>query len=157
MTIEPERVKALFLAAIERDEPADRRAFLDGAVGDDAELRDRLAALLAAYDQPPGALDRPLAADPEATVAPDATPSVSSPPAVGIGGEGPIQGTGRPVVGGQQGGEPVAQLGVVADLAVEERPAVGRVATLDGRQEQGLDSLGIGRHARASARGGFPT
>ena len=32
MAIEPERVKALFLAAIERDDPADRRAFLDGAL-----------------------------------------------------------------------------------------------------------------------------
>src|SRR5262249_6768850 len=67
----------------------DRRAFLDGEVGDDAELLDRLAALLAAYDQPPSALDRPLAADPEATVAPDATPSVSSPPPGGIAGDGP--------------------------------------------------------------------
>src|SRR5262245_23220718 len=74
MAIEPERVKALFLAAIERGDTADRRAFLDAEVGDDAELRDRLAALLAAYDQPPSALDRPLA--------------VSSPPAGGTGGDG---------------------------------------------------------------------
>ena len=89
MAIDPERVKALFLAAIERDDPADRRAFLDDEVGDDAELRDRLDALLAAYDQPPGALDRPLAADPEATDAPDATRSVSSPPPRGIADDGP--------------------------------------------------------------------
>jgi hypothetical protein len=41
MAINPERVKALFLAAIERDDPADRRAFLDAEI-DDAELRDRL-------------------------------------------------------------------------------------------------------------------
>ena len=67
MATDPERVKTLFLAAIERDDPANRLAFLDGAVGGDAELRDRLDALLAAYDQPPGALDRPLGADPEAT------------------------------------------------------------------------------------------
>ena len=55
------------------------------------------------------------------------------------------------------GGEAVEQLGVVADLAVEERPAVGGVAPLDGRQEQGLDSLGVDRHVRASQRGPFPT
>ncbi len=79
MAIDPERVKALFLAAIERGDPSERRAFLDGEVGDDAELRDRLNALLAAYDQPPGALDRPLAADPEATDGPDAPRPVSSP------------------------------------------------------------------------------
>jgi serine/threonine protein kinase len=86
MAIDPERVKTLFLAAIERDDPADRRAFLDAEVSDDAELRERLAALLAAYDQPPGALDRPLDADPEAT---DAIRSVPSSSRGGIGDNGP--------------------------------------------------------------------
>jgi serine/threonine protein kinase/tetratricopeptide (TPR) repeat protein len=80
MATDPERVKALFLAAIERGDPAERRAFLDGEVGDDTELLGRLAALLAAYDQPPSALDRPLAANPEAADTPDATRSVSSRP-----------------------------------------------------------------------------
>jgi serine/threonine protein kinase/uncharacterized protein HemY len=89
MATDPERVKALFLAAIERGDPADRRAFLDGEVGGDTELRDRLEALLVAFDQPPGALDRPLGGDPEATDAPNASQSVSSPPAAGIGGDGP--------------------------------------------------------------------
>jgi serine/threonine protein kinase/tetratricopeptide (TPR) repeat protein len=79
MAIDPERVKALFLTAIERDDPADRRSFLDAEVAD-AEMRDRLDALLAAYDQPPRALDRPLGAEPEATDALAATRSVSSPP-----------------------------------------------------------------------------
>ncbi len=88
MATDPERVKTLFLAAIERSDPAERRAFLDGEVGDDAELLDRLAALLAAYDQPPSALDRPLVADPEATDAPNATRSVPLPPPGGIGGVG---------------------------------------------------------------------
>jgi serine/threonine-protein kinase len=88
MATDPERVKTLFLAAIERGGPVERRAFLDAEVGDDAELRDRLDALLAAYDQPPGALDRPLAADPEATDAPNATRSVPSPPPGGIGDDG---------------------------------------------------------------------
>jgi serine/threonine protein kinase/lipopolysaccharide biosynthesis regulator YciM len=87
VAIDPERVKTLFLAAIERGDPDERRAFLDAEVGD-ADLRDRLDALLAAYDQPPSALDRPLAADPEATDTPDATRSVSSPPAGGIGDDG---------------------------------------------------------------------
>jgi hypothetical protein len=38
------------------------------------------------------------------------------------------------VVGGEQGVEPVAQLGIAAGLGVEERPAVSRIAPLDGRQ-----------------------
>ena len=85
MATDHERVKALFLAAIERNDPADRRAFLDDEVGDDDELRDRLDALLAAYDQPPGALDRPLAAEPETTRA--ALPLRAA--SAGIRGHGP--------------------------------------------------------------------
>ena len=45
MAIDPERVKALFQAAIERGDPASRHAFLDDEIGGDAELRDRLDAL----------------------------------------------------------------------------------------------------------------
>ncbi len=85
MATDHERVKALFLAAIERGDPADRQAFLRTEVGDDAELRDRLDALLAAYEQPSGALDRPLASDPLSTEALDATRSVSAPLPAGAG------------------------------------------------------------------------
>jgi hypothetical protein len=60
------------------------------------------------------------------------------------------------VVGGEQGVEPVAQLGVAAGLGVEERPAVSWIASLDGRQEQGFDSLGVGRHVIASKGMVFP-
>jgi hypothetical protein len=80
MAIDSKRVKALFLAASERDDPADRRAFLDTEAGNDAELRSRLAALLAAYDQPPAALERSLAADSEATAGLDTPRSDASPP-----------------------------------------------------------------------------
>jgi tetratricopeptide (TPR) repeat protein len=80
MAIDPGLVKALFLAAVEREDPADRRAFLDAQAGSDADLRGRLDALLAAYDEPPAALDRPLGADPEATDPLGAIRSVSAPP-----------------------------------------------------------------------------
>ncbi len=92
MATDHERVKALFLAAIERGDPAERQAILHNAVGDNAELRGRLDALLAAYDQPPGALDRPLAADPETTAALDDTRSTSEPPPEGITDDGPTPG-----------------------------------------------------------------
>jgi hypothetical protein len=84
VAIDPERVKALFLAAIGRGDPADRRAFLDAQVGDDALMLDRLAA----YDQPPSALDRPLADDPEAADTPDAIRPVPSQPPGGTDGGG---------------------------------------------------------------------
>ena len=77
MAFDPGRVKSLFQAAIERDDPGDRRAFVDREAGGDAELLARLDALLAAYDRPPGALDRPLGADLQATV--DADPIIAGP------------------------------------------------------------------------------
>ena len=67
MAINPGRVKALFQLAIDRSDPADRRAFLDREVGDDAELRDRLDALLLAHDELTG-VPAPTS-PPEATVA----------------------------------------------------------------------------------------
>jgi serine/threonine-protein kinase len=92
MATDPERVKALFLAAIERADAGDRRAFLDAEAGNDPELRDRLDALLAAYDRPPGALDRPLGAETDATDGLNASPPVSSPRPGGIGKDSPTVG-----------------------------------------------------------------
>lgn len=48
MAIDPERVNILLRAAIECEDPASRRAFLDAEAGGDAEPRDRLDALEAA-------------------------------------------------------------------------------------------------------------
>ena len=79
MAIDPGRVKALFQAAIGRVDSADRRAFLDGETGDDAELRARLDALLAAHDRPQSVLDRPLDADPRATFPDPGASGESSP------------------------------------------------------------------------------
>src|SRR4051812_39755665 len=63
MALDPRRVKALFHAALDLPDPADRPGFLDRECGDDPELRHRLEELLAAHDQPASALERPLAAD----------------------------------------------------------------------------------------------
>ena len=77
MALDPRRVKALFHAALDLPDPADRPAFLDRECGDDLELRRRLEELLAAYDQPASALERPLARRPRA-----GAPSPTSRPAV---------------------------------------------------------------------------
>ena len=66
MPIDPRRVKALFNAALDLPEPADRPAFIDRKCGDDRELRHRLHELLAAYDKPAG----PPAENPEDATAP---------------------------------------------------------------------------------------
>ena len=103
MAIDPGRVKALFQAAIERDDPADRRAFLDREVGDDAPLRDRLNALLAAFDHPPEALDRPLDDGLGATLSadPNVTGIVSPSPRTDADGPAPglPSGQGRSILG----------------------------------------------------------
>ena len=41
----------LFVAALERDDPAERAAYLDQACGADASLRQRLEALLRSHQE----------------------------------------------------------------------------------------------------------
>jgi WD40 repeat protein/serine/threonine protein kinase len=62
-----DREEALFAAALERPTPAERAAYLDGACGDDAALRARVEALLAAHEATGGALDVPPAGLPATT------------------------------------------------------------------------------------------
>jgi hypothetical protein len=69
MPADPNRVKALFLAALDRP-AADRPAFLDRECGEDAELRAAVERLLAAHADPDSRIDGP-AGDPNATSAHD--------------------------------------------------------------------------------------
>ena len=59
MTLDPGRVQAVFLAAIERETLADRAAVLDRECAADEELRRRVEALLVAHDRSDRLLDRP--------------------------------------------------------------------------------------------------
>jgi hypothetical protein len=51
MPLNPKRVQAVFLEAVNYHAPADRQVVLDDACSDDAELRRRVEALLRAHDQ----------------------------------------------------------------------------------------------------------
>ena len=64
-----QREQAVFLAAVEAASPAGRSAVLDRQCGDDAGLRRRVEALLAAHDAE-GSLP-PAATDVDATLAHD--------------------------------------------------------------------------------------
>jgi tRNA A-37 threonylcarbamoyl transferase component Bud32/lipopolysaccharide biosynthesis regulator YciM len=64
MPFDAARAKALFLNALDLPDPADRLGFLDRECGEDADLRQRVDQLLAAYDQPAAALELPRAMDP---------------------------------------------------------------------------------------------
>jgi sugar lactone lactonase YvrE len=69
---DPKKVKALFLAAVEKATPQERAAFLDEACGADEELRRRIDELLRAHDEAgrlPGVVERD---PPAATPADDA-------------------------------------------------------------------------------------
>jgi len=59
MPAEANAAKDIFFAALEKDAPADRAAYLDLACAGDAELRRRVEALLRAHDQADPLLDRP--------------------------------------------------------------------------------------------------
>lgn len=57
MPVDPVRVQAVFLAAIEQENPADRAAVVDRQCCADAELRQRVEALLKAHEAPGPFLD----------------------------------------------------------------------------------------------------
>ena len=59
MTTGTERVKAVFLAALDKATVAERASFLDEACAADAPLRRRVEALLRAHEGTDGILDRP--------------------------------------------------------------------------------------------------
>jgi tetratricopeptide (TPR) repeat protein len=61
MMPDPERVQALFLAAVECDDPEERAAVLDAQCFGDVDLRRRVEALLSAHDEFDESLDMPLA------------------------------------------------------------------------------------------------
>jgi serine/threonine protein kinase/tetratricopeptide (TPR) repeat protein len=64
MPADPNRVKAVFLAAAESPDEVAREACLERECGPDAELRARVEALLAAHDQPGGLVPEPTALPP---------------------------------------------------------------------------------------------
>jgi hypothetical protein len=66
MAIDPRRVKELFVALLDLRDRQARQAFLERECAGDADLRQRLEALLKAHENPATVLDRPLpAVDPE--------------------------------------------------------------------------------------------
>src|SRR3989440_3631842 len=59
MAVDPKRVQAVFLAAVEQTDPAGRAAVLDRECATDAVLRQRVEALLRANEESGSFLDRP--------------------------------------------------------------------------------------------------
>jgi hypothetical protein len=68
MPSDPQHIQNLFLRLVELP-PADRATALDRECGSDAELRQRVAALLQAHGEPGSFLDPPRGNQPDANVA----------------------------------------------------------------------------------------
>jgi eukaryotic-like serine/threonine-protein kinase len=60
MPLDPKRVQAVFLSAVECHDPAARASILDRECSGDAELRHRVEALLKAREEPNSLLDQPI-------------------------------------------------------------------------------------------------
>ena len=120
MPVDPGRVQAIFLAALEHDEPAERAGILDRECAVDAELRRRVEALLLAHDQPDSLLDRPFV-----------TPAEQAFPSFAVPGNGT--------------GDSLAE-GSNADFTVDHHPMPrgGPVAGTDHRQSRGARALAEG-------------
>ncbi len=65
MPTDVQRIQAVFLAAAEIGDPANRAEFLDGACDGDTGLRSRVEALLRAHEQADSLLDHPAVAPPD--------------------------------------------------------------------------------------------
>src|SRR5438445_9565591 len=63
MAADPRQIQRVFLAAVEKQSPAERTAVLDRQCGDNSELRERVEALLRAHDEPDQLLGRPPVAE----------------------------------------------------------------------------------------------
>ena len=92
MPIDPKRVQAVFLSAVECHEPAARAAILDRECADDVELRRRVEALLRGYDRPrASSINR--SSDPPATAScPSRDPTDNG--LEGTGAESPVDASG---------------------------------------------------------------
>lgn len=78
MTLDPGRVQAVFLAALEQETLAGRAAVIDRECAVDEELRRRVEALLVAHDKPDSLLDRPFIAPGEQVAAIRVQPAESA-------------------------------------------------------------------------------
>ena len=60
MPVDPERVQAVFLLAVEHPRPADRACVLERECQDDAELRQRVEELLWSHDDTDNFISQPI-------------------------------------------------------------------------------------------------
>jgi serine/threonine protein kinase len=130
MAADPRRVKELFVALLDLTDAQARQAFLERECADDAELRQRLEALLKAHENPASALERPLAAgEPSAD-----SPADKSPAGPGLAEtsayHGPSEGVGSIIAGKYKLLEALGQGGMGDVFMAQQTAPVKRLVAL---------------------------
>src|SRR5262245_41977453 len=135
MPTDVQRVQAVFLAAAEIADPANRARFLDGACDGDTGLRSRVEALLRAHDQPDSLLDHPAVAPPD----PDrgASRALTGTPDPGVAA--------GQTTGGESGASDDEPLAFLAPPTRSD--AIGRIGHYEVLQVLGRGGFGIGFRA----------
>jgi formylglycine-generating enzyme required for sulfatase activity len=131
--------RTIFLAALEKDDPAQRKAYLDEACAGDPALRERVELLLQSHEQAGSFLGRPaleqVAADAAARAARAEKPTEAF--AAARAGPGP-----GPVAGGETRAEPGSvDLGFLAPSA--KPGALGRLGHYEVQEVLGQGGFGV--------------
>jgi serine/threonine protein kinase/WD40 repeat protein len=133
MSATPNRVQAVFLAAVEIENTSDRRALLDRECAGDPELRDRIEALLRAHEQPQSLLDSP-------TPAADDSPTGPFDPVAGSRPPGEV--AGAVIANRYKLVEPIGEGGMGSVWVAEQTAPIRRLVALK-LVKPGMDSTSV--------------
>jgi serine/threonine protein kinase len=129
MAADPRRVKELFVAVLDLPDPQARQAFLERECASDADLRQRLEALLKAHENPASVLDRPLAAVGSEEAAAMSSPAPANEPATTCY-RGPAEDVGSIISGRYKLLEQIGEGGMGAVWVAEQTQPVRRKVAL---------------------------